>query len=118
MYSFPSDVESYDVMYQYGVEFDGRRLNFLNAYNANKLISNEKKDITQMKRNLNPKLNFATKTGILPPSLLNSKVGNSIEPPNELVDNSIPVGSKSGGKRKKRGVVGGKKKKTKRFDFL
>jgi len=118
MYSFPSDVESYDVMYQYGIEFDGKRLNFLNAYNAKKLISNERKDVNAVKRDLNSKLSFAEKTGILPPSTLNHKVGTSIEPPNELVDNSIPVGSKIGGKRKKRGVVGGKKKKNKRFDFL
>jgi hypothetical protein len=118
MYAFPSDSESYDVMYQYGIEFNGRNLNFLNAYNAKKITSKERKEISEVKRNLNQKLTYAERYGILPPDSLNNKVGTSIEAPNELVDNSVPVGSKVGGRRKKRtGVIGGKKKK-KHFDFL
>lgn len=117
MFAFNGDEESFDVMYQYGIEYNGRQLNYLNAYNALEMIKHNESIDKMVKTDYSAKLAYGEKTGTIPQDILNNQLGIAVKPPQPDVNVPITNGDQTrtvGGYKKK----GGKKKPKRRFDFL
>lgn len=128
MYLFPGDESSFQSFPEYGVEWSGNQLGFINAYNKLKMQNDMEQTKAMVEKEYNKNIAYGEKTGTIPPQMLNNELGID---ENELGQSKLnqllsQLGLNKENKKQEDSVMGGrnrsyggkKKKHHRTFDFL
>lgn len=118
-YQYPGDEENYIVLYQYGIEYNGSRINFLNYHQYNMMSSENKLLEAGVKNEFIHKLDSSKRTGIIPDDIFNKTQGlafKNIDSDVSVESSNKTIGGRTSSTYKNKKETA--KKKPRKFSFL